>query len=204
MTTTCVLVSTRVLVDPAHGTRSDAVDQRWWPLLANCGLTGVPVPNHPETAMRLVDRVRPAGLLLTGGNDLVELGGDAPERDLTETMLLDGALHTGLPVVAVCRGMQLLLRRFGIPLSRVTGHVRARQPVRVAGRDRMVNSYHNWAAHTTRAPLRAWATTSDGVVKGVRHETKPVLGIMWHPERLPPELAQPDIEMIQTHFGVVR
>jgi putative glutamine amidotransferase len=201
---TCVVVSSRVVPDPVHGTRSDSVDQRWWPLLADCGVVAAPAPNHPETALRLLNRLRPGGLLLTGGNDLAELGGDAPERDRTELALLDVALRTGLPVVAVCRGMQLLLRRFRVPLVRVTGHVAARQTVLVDGRERTVNSYHRWAAHTTRAPLRAWAHTPDGVVKAVRHETKPVLGMMWHPERLPRDLAREDVALLRSHFGVDR
>jgi N5-(cytidine 5'-diphosphoramidyl)-L-glutamine hydrolase len=201
---TCVAITARVVVDPVHGTRSDAVDQRWWPFLAACGLVPVAVPNDPSRALRLMHRLPIGGILLTGGNDLVELGGDAPERDRTETTLLDLALRTDVPVLGVCRGMQLLLRRFGVPLSRVGGHVAARQTVLAEGRSRVVNSYHNWAAKRTRPPLLAWSTGPGDVVKGVRHETKPVLGIMWHPERLPAHLAEEDRRLIRTHFGADR
>jgi gamma-glutamyl-gamma-aminobutyrate hydrolase PuuD len=201
---TYVAVSCRVVVDPVHGTRSDAVDQRWWSFLSACGLPVVPVPNDPAIAVALVRRLPICGILLTGGNDLAELGGDAPERDRTETALLDMALRTDLPVVGVCRGMQLLLRRFEVPLCRVAGHVTARQTVLAAGRTRVVNSYHNWAAVRTDPPLLTWATGPGGVVKAVRHETKPVLGVMWHPERLPPEQADEDRRLIREQFGVTR
>jgi gamma-glutamyl-gamma-aminobutyrate hydrolase PuuD len=197
----CIAVSQRVVVTPEHGTRSDALDHQWWPFLRSCGLIGVPVPNDVGAAVQLVHAAQVRGILLTGGNDLVELGGDAPERDRTETALLDLAHERGLPVVAVCRGMQLLLRRFGNPLCRVGGHVAARQTVRVGTRSRVVNSYHNWAATTVRPPLRAWAAGPGGVVKGVRHETEPLLGLMWHPERLPPELAVEDQGLIRAQFG---
>lgn len=197
-----VAVTQRVVVDPAHGTRSDALDQRWWPFLRSCGLTGVPVPNDPAAAARLMRAVPCDGLLLTGGNDLAELGGDAPERDATEAALLDLAAAAGLPVLAVCRGMQLLLRRCGVPLTRVDGHVAARQRVRIGGRERTVNSYHTWAATGVRPPLRAWATGPGGVVKAVRH--REVIGVMWHPERLPPDLAAEDRELFHHHFGGTR
>jgi len=94
----------------------------------------------------------------------------------------------------------LMLRRFGVPLSRVAGHVTPRQTVHAHGRKRVVNSYHKWAATYTKPPLRAWATGPGNVIKAVRHETKPVLGIMWHPERLPPQLVAEDRHLIQTQF----
>lgn len=197
----CVAVTARVVVDPVHHTRSDAVDQRWWDFLAACGLLALPVPNDVTAALRLVREVPVSGILLTGGNDLAELGGDAPERDRTETALLDEALRTELPTAGVCRGMQLVLRRFGVALSRVPGHVAVRQKVLVDGRERTVNSFHNWSATDVVAPLRVWATGPDGVVKGVQHATKPVLGMMWHPERLPAVLAEPDRRLFRAHFG---
>ncbi|MBQ1010610.1 gamma-glutamyl-gamma-aminobutyrate hydrolase family protein [Micromonospora sp. M51] len=198
---TCVAVTQRVVVDPAHGVRSDALDQRWWPFLRSCGLTGLPVPNDVDSAVRLVRVASVDGLLLTGGNDLAELGGEAPDRDRTESALLDVAHESGLPVVGVCRGMQMLLRRFGASLHRVTGHVTERQPVWIDGGSRVVNSYHNWGATEIRSPLRAWATGPGGVIKAIRHETEPVLGLMWHPERLPIELAGEDRRVLRAHFG---
>ncbi|WP_434445385.1 gamma-glutamyl-gamma-aminobutyrate hydrolase family protein [Lentzea sp. E54] len=198
---TCVAVTARVVVDPVHHTRSDAIDQRWWDFLDACGLLALPVPNDVTTALRLVREVPVGGILLTGGNDLAAFGGDAPERDRTESALLDEALRRKLPVVGVCRGMQLVLCRFGVALSRVRGHVEAQQTILVDGRERVVNSYHNWAATDVVAPLRVWATGPGEVVKGVRHASKPLLGMMWHPERLPVALAEPDRRLFTSHFG---
>jgi putative glutamine amidotransferase len=196
-----VAVTSRVVVDPAHHTRYDAVDQRWWSFLASCGLVAVPLPNREDVALDLVRGLPVRGLLLTGGNDLGAYGGDAPERDRTENAVLDHALVTGLPVVAVCRGMQLLLHRFGVRLRRVAGHVAPRQIVAVDGRHRVVNSYHQWAATYANAPLEVWARTPDSVVKAVRHKAHPTVGVMWHPERLPGELAGPDRTLISEQFG---
>jgi putative glutamine amidotransferase len=141
-----------------------------------------------------------SGILLTGGNDLSAYGGDAPERDATENILIDIADKRTLPVLGVCRGMQMIQHRFGIRLERVAGHVTPRQVISIDGESAEVNSYHNFGARETRPPLEAWAFAEDGVVKAVRHTTERMMGIMWHPERLNP-FASRDISLFQQFFG---
>ena len=85
----------------------------------------IAVPNDPETAVAICRQAGAQGVLFTGGNDLVSLGGDAPERDATETRLLAFADAANLPAIGVCRGMQLVQAHFGVPLRPVDGHVAA-------------------------------------------------------------------------------
>ena len=54
---------------------------------------------HPEELLRLLD-----GLLLTGGADI----GDAPERDTFELAIAAAALEADVPLLGVCRGMQVM------------------------------------------------------------------------------------------------
>jgi N5-(cytidine 5'-diphosphoramidyl)-L-glutamine hydrolase len=131
----------------------------------------------------------------------VECGGDAPERDAVESALLDWAQPRGLPVLGVCRGMQVIQHHFAIPLHRVEGHVAARQVIQVNGRPREVNSCHHFAAYGSRPPLEVWAVASDGVVKAIRHSDRPITGIMWHPERLLP-FSPADLALFQQVFKV--
>ena len=142
-----------------------------------------------------------AGLVLTGGNDLAVLGGDAPERDAVENALLDLAERRGLPVLGVCRGMQVIQQRFAIPLRRVEGHVAQRQVIRIDGEPREVNSYHRFAAFDSRPPLDVWAVAADGVVKAIRHSAQPITGIMWHPERSAP-FSPADVLLFRRVFEV--
>jgi putative glutamine amidotransferase len=196
-----VAITQRVSVIPAYRERRDCLDQAWARFLAACGLLPVLLPNVAEVALALCEGVDIGGLVLTGGNDLSALGGDAPERDAVEDALLELAARRGLPVLGVCRGMQVIQRRFDVPLRRVEGHVAPHQVIRIDGEPREVNSYHRFAAFDSRPPLEVWAVAEDGVVKAIRHSAQPILGIMWHPERSAP-FSPADVALFRRVFGV--
>jgi len=197
-----VAITQRVSVVPAYGERCDCLDQAWTKFLAACGLLPVLLPNVTDAALALCDAASIGGLVLTGGNDLAALGGDAPERDIVENALLDLAERRGLPVLGVCRGMQVIQQRFAIPLRRVEGHVTQRQVIRINGEPKEVNSYHRFAAFDSRPPLAVWAVADDGVIKAIRHSAQPVTGIMRHPERSAP-FSPADLALFRQVFSVV-
>ena len=194
-------VTQRVEIVPDYGERRDCLDQAWTKFLISCDLLPVLLPNVVEAALALCEKSGVAGLVLTGGNDLAALGGDAPERDETENALLDFAERQALPVLGVCRGMQVIQQRVGNPLRRVEGHVAQRQVIRINNEPAEVNSYHHFGAFESQPPLDVWAVADDGVVKAIRHSAKPITGIMWHPERCSPFRAA-DVELFRQVFGV--
>jgi putative glutamine amidotransferase len=199
--TAVVAVSQRVTVVPDYGERRDCLDQRWSDFLPACGLLPLPVPNQPAAALALVAAARPAGLLLSGGNDLAELGGDAPERDATERALLIWAAEQAVPVMGVCRGFQMLAWCGGGTLAEVAGHVARRHAVTLAdGGGRTVNSYHRWGVATLPPGWSATARAADGSIEAARDAAGRLQGVMWHPER---EAAfdAADIDLFRNHFG---
>jgi putative glutamine amidotransferase len=195
-----IAVSQRVAVAPSFEERRDCLDQAWIKFLTTCGLIPLPVPNDEQAVRWLCETISISGILLTGGNDLLAYGGDAPERDAAESILVDIADKRALPILGVCRGMQMIQHRFGIRLERVSGHVTPQQVISIDGEATEVNSYHNFGATQTRPPLEAWAFAEDGVVEAIRHMTRPTMGIMWHPERMKP-FTQRDILLFKQFFG---
>jgi gamma-glutamyl-gamma-aminobutyrate hydrolase PuuD len=192
-----VAVSQRVVVDSPHGTRRDCLDQVWPRFLLGCGLVPIPVPNSVDAALEICANVD--GIVLTGGNDLSAYGGDAPDRDETETAMLDLAERRDLPVLGVCRGMQMIQHRFGTRLQPVHGHVAPQQSISIDGTRVDVNSYHNFGAMEVHLPLTSWAIADDGVIKAVRHTDHRIIGLMWHPERLDP-FAADDVMLFSKFF----
>ena len=135
-----------------------------------------------------------------------------PRRDVTTLPLIRAAVDAGLPLFAVCRGIQELNVAFGGTLHQRVHEVpglmnhcedtslpRAQQyaPVhtvrlapggviaRLAGAaDVMVNSLHNQAIDRLGDGLVVEATAPDGLIEAVRVEGAPgfALGVQWHPE----------------------
>lgn len=189
-----IVVTQRVEVVESIGERRDALSQEW-PLLAEaCGFLPLPLPNHLSTAAGMLAELEPEGILLTGGNDLAAYGGNAPERDAVEQYLIRQAVERKIPLLAVCRGTQMLLHCFGTPLRRIEGHVRVEHPL---SNGDTVNSFHGWGAAECRPPLEPLAWSEDGILEAVRHRDYPwICGIMWHPERYSP-LRERDIQLIK-------
>jgi putative glutamine amidotransferase len=154
------------------------------------------------------------GVIFSGGGDLdPELYGadahdatDAPrkERDAAELRLLEAALGRDMPVLAICRGSQLLnVARGGDlvqHLPEAVGHEQHRHDpgsfsehdVSVAADSRLggllgdrspVKSHHHQAYGRIGSGLREVAWAEDGVVEGLEDADKRfALGVLWHPE----------------------
>jgi len=188
-------ITQRVDVEPRHGEVRDALDQAWTRLLAELEVLPVPLSNAVEPVERYVDALGLEGVILSGGNDLAGLPGartPSPLRDRFEKALLSHCQRSGLPLLGVCRGMQLLCHEHGFEIVEVEGHVAARHVVLVepGGRElwpeRMeVNSFHRFAVAPVQgeAPLRVLARDEQQRIEAVVHPTLPHYGVMWHPER---------------------
>lgn len=157
------------------------------------------------------------GLVLTGGGDInpglyghqteMALGVD-PDRDRLEHQLVVSALRAEVPVLAICRGMQMLnvacggtlVQHLGdeAPHFDYAGATRHSVTVgpgsllhRVTGSSPLtVNSLHHQAVLTVGTGLEVTARSEDGVVEALELSGRDdVLGIQWHPELLTEEPA---------------
>lgn len=205
-----ILVTQRVVVDATTGELRDALDVRWASFLSEVGLAAVPVPSGVDVGAWLLAIGEVAGVLLTGGNDVVSVDA-SPEnerREALETALL-AAVGADAPLLGVCRGAQLLAHLDGFDLAPIDGHVRTRHALeRVPGSGasslarhagRVVGSYHRIGVSGSGRALAAVLRSTDGVIEAVEARGRSRVGILWHPEREAP-YHESDIELFRETF----
>ena len=197
---TLIAVTMLRLFDASRDEWRDAIDQRWAQFLAHCALLPLYLPNDPQVSRELLERLQPEGVLLTGGGSCQALSGSADCRDQTEAMLLAWAQHKQLPVLGVCRGMQVMLAAAGGMLERVAGHVGSHD-INFRGVNRRVNSFHDYGFFSVTAGYEIEALSAGGVIEAVSHPGKRHSAVMWHPERNP-HFDDADISLVRQVFGV--
>ena len=191
-----IWITQRVDICEAYGERRDALSQEWNSFLSRCGFLLIPVPNEPELVRTMTSELPCNGILLSGGNDLYTYGGQAPERDKTEYYLIQYAIDHSLPLLGVCRGMQILLDYFKVKLIEVDGHIRT---THMLTNGRTANSFHRLGAKNCPG-FQVAARSLDGVAEEEINESHRNLhGIMWHPERYH-EYRDEDIEFVRSVF----
>ena len=187
------------MVKADNGEWRDVISQNWSRYLHAQNLRPVLVPNDPDHCTQYLDGV--SALILTGGDAIVlQKPGDKSDdplarRDYTESRLLEEALRRSLPVLGICRGLEFLhwyhggtLEHFG-PDEHLPGKEHDVQITENPFTDIFapgtlrVNSFHRLRIGKGGKELQPFATAFDGSVEGLFLPGKPVIAVMWHPER---------------------
>jgi|SRR6056297_174002 len=160
------------------------------------------------------------GLLITGGVDInpkyynekphEKIGKIIDERDSLDFTLLKKAMNKNIPVLGICRGMQLLNIYYrgslyqdqslnnnlnldhyqNNPDPSTLGHsIEVYKKTKlysiVKNNNFKVNSYHHQFIKKVGENLRISAKSSDGSIEGIEtNDSQFIIGIQWHPERI--------------------
>jgi putative glutamine amidotransferase len=116
-------------------------------------------------------------VVLTGGPD-------GRERHLTENMLFAVACEREVPILGVCHGAFAINDLTGGVNGQVDGHQYGYHAVVIDDIAYQVNTYHSQSIQRLGEGLISVAHDLDGNVEAFEHESKPIYGIVWHPERM--------------------
>lgn len=189
--------------------------------LEAAGAAPVMIPPLDDTAALRTVYERLDGLLLAGGGDVDPAWyGEAPHpklghvdslRDRVEVQLIRWALQDDLPILAICRGIQVLNVAAGGTLYQdITAQcpgAMSHSPDRTQSRDDrthaieiepnsllrsllgtprlVVNSGHHQAVKDTAPGFRVTARAEDGIIEGIEGLGRSFcVGVQWHPESL--------------------
>lgn len=154
------------------------------------------IPNISKHISELLTFLQPSLIVLAGGESI----GLNPNRDTTENTLLDYAINnTKVKVFGICRGLQVMITKFGGTLVPTDTHEGVFHKISGSGYDGEVNSFHKFRIDFLTNDFSILATSDDGSVEAVKHRTLPWVGWMWHPERMlmPPWMASAFKEIIK-------
>lgn len=185
---------------------------------------GIPLVLPPyddaNTLCQTLDKVD--GILLSGGGDINPLllgeepipglHGICPQRDEMELLLVREAYNRQIPMLGICRGIQVLVAALGgtlyqdlntqyseSPLVKhdqdldrayashsvklEAGSILAKLFPEAVEKGLSVNSFHHQAVRTPGPLLQISAKAADGVIEAVEsNEYKSIIGVQWHPE----------------------
>lgn len=182
---------------------------------------GIPVIIPPfEKDYVLVETLdRIDGIILTGGADIdpdflneprLESVSVNPRRDMQELMLVRLAVNRQIPLLGICRGIQVITASLGGGLYQDIEEQYGMFPVQhnpnqenkkpthsvtlsegsllreLFKEERIeVNSFHHQAVRSVPSGFKVTARAADGIIEGMESDSLyPVLGVQWHPERM--------------------
>jgi N5-(cytidine 5'-diphosphoramidyl)-L-glutamine hydrolase len=188
-------ISQRIDRIASHDEMRDSLDQRMVNWVISMGFTPILIPNSLVSDSSPIEKqflikewihsMSLKAIILSGGNNI----GEMIQRDLTEQYLLKWAEDNYIPVLGICRGMQMMGVYYNAELEDVEGHVRVRHQLRFDVKKEKfpesVNSFHDQSLVSCPSQFKVLATSEDGRLEAMAHTELPWEGWMWHPEREP-------------------
>ena len=189
----------------------DAISQDWINLAYKINFFSILIPNSKIVNSNFLDKLNLDGIILTnGGFSNIHKKGSFKkiknQRDLTEVEVFNFAVKKDIPVFGVCRGMQFIYKYYGGNLKKIVdkSHVaKENKVIFINGKERSVGCYHDYMCSDEVKPKEIIITafSEDGIIEAIKHKSKKIAGIQWHPERTHSS-QKADYKIIKFFFGI--
>lgn len=201
-----IALTQRLILNEECNETREALDIRYCKLLKDCGYLPIVLP-YEVNYTDYFENFEIEGLLLTGGNDLstYNFNNLSKIRDDYETKILEYCIKKNIPILGICRGMQLIADYFGSNFIKCEGEIEKKQKLismsnskyhKYISKIESVNSYHNFAIDNLSNNLIISAVNENGIIKAIEHKKYNIFGQMWHSER-EEEFSNKELELIK-------
>ncbi len=184
-------ISLRVGMIGEHNEKRDQINQEWITFLQELEYIPILIPNNLNNLQKYIQDLHLDGIILSGGDNI----GDFPDRDETERTILKTSIDSSIPILGICRGMQMINNYFGGNVEEKQGKKHVNNDHRISltndflfseEKTIIVNSFHNNVIKTellgkNLVPFAEYE--DDNTIEGFTHSIYPIKGVMWHPER---------------------
>ena len=205
-----IAITQRLVEQQEYHELRDVLDTRWAVLFKEMGFLPIILPTlYP--VIDYVDELKIDGFILSGGNNLnsVKQNPLSRKRDEFEKDSLATAVQRDIPILGICRGMQVIAEYFGAQLKKVANHVATTHELIISSEQsaysrsllniKSVNSYHEYALKDISDEFIISALSNDGIIEAIEHRKYRIFCQMWHSERENP-ISQCEMAVIRNIF----
>jgi len=188
-----IILTQRLVENDSYKETRETLDIQYAKLIKEAGFLPIVLPYEVDFRDYFFE-IDIDGIILTGGNDLNSLNPNAlsEQRDEYENSLIKYGVDNHIPILGICRGLQVIAAYFGSTFKKVTDHVAVYHKLNVNKNSKYadsltqlseVNSFHNFAVEKLGNDLICSATSYDGTIEAMEHEKYKIFAQMWHSER---------------------
>lgn len=192
-----ILISPRLDLVKDYNEIRVSIDYQWFRFLDECGFN-CEILSYSQNFSFKKQLKYIQGFIISGGNTLLKYQKEnkverilSRKREKIELEILKYCIIHKVPVLGVCRGMQLIADYYGIKLNSVLNHKKNRHFNFVQNPYKQfiksnVNSFHNFGilkSELTDQFIIFSEHFKSNTIESMKHRKLPIYGIMWHPER---------------------
>ena len=174
-----------------YRTYIDFVDHYWINYFEKRNYVFYQLPNSKKISKKILETINNIDIIiLPGGNDLIKKDKYSNIRLNVEQNTISYGLKKNIPILGVCRGMQVINNFFGGEIYKINGHMKKNHNIymktNIFGKKKyIVNSYHNYGISYISKSKKFYtlADDKDNNIEMFKHKKKSIYGVMWHPER---------------------
>ena len=168
-----------------------SLEQNWYKYLKKLGFNLILIPSSTVLKNYFL-KYKPSGLIISGGGDIYKIKKTKTNllRDISEKRILNFFQKKKLPILAVCRGFQLICSQNRIKLFKIKKHVRSEHLIFLKKNyfnlnysKIRTNSFHNYGVKKLNEKFDIIGYHLDGTIEIAKKKKAKLYLMMFHPER---------------------